>query len=137
MQQAKYHGSCLCGAVQYELLDDFNDIIQCHCQKCRKATGTASATNAPVHKDTFKLLEGAAQLKAFASSANAKRYFCGECGSPVYSVKDTAPEIYRIRIGLIDEDIPHRIAKHVFVGSKANWDQILDDAAQFEDFPST
>lgn len=135
MQQAKYHGSCLCGAVQYELLNDIDEVIQCHCQKCRKATGTAFATNTPIHKENFKLIQGAAHLKSFASSTHARRYFCGECGSPVYSVKDTAPEIYRIRIGLIDEDIPHRTVKHAFVGSKANWDQILDDAAQFDAFP--
>lgn len=136
MQQPKYHGRCLCGAIEYAIYVDFDEIIQCHCQKCRKATGTAFATNAPIPKDGFKLIQGEEKLKYFASSPTAKRYFCGECASPIYSVKETAPEIYRIRIGLIDEDIPQPISKHVFVGSKANWDQISDDVIQFTGFPN-
>ena len=44
----QYVGSCLCGAVTYQIDGPIGDIIQCHCQKCRKANGTAYATNAPI-----------------------------------------------------------------------------------------
>ena len=54
----QYMGSCLCGAVTYQIDGPIGDIIQCHCQKCRKANGTAYATNAPIAKADFKLTSG-------------------------------------------------------------------------------
>lgn len=54
----QYVGSCLCGAVTYQIDGPIGDIIQCHCQKCRKANGTAYATNAPIAKADFKLTSG-------------------------------------------------------------------------------
>lgn len=134
-QQVKYHGACLCGAVQYTLDQDFEALLQCHCQKCRKATGTAFATNGLIAKAAFHLQKGETALKSFASSPDARRYFCGQCGSPVYSIKTSAPKTYRIRVGLIEEDLSVSVQQHVFVGSKANWDHIYDGLPQWQGFP--
>ena len=136
MNKVHYQGSCLCGGVKYEIYEKFSNIIQCHCQKCRKATGTAFATNAPVAKSAFKLLQGEALLKSFQSSKVSTRYFCSTCGSHVYAIKNTEPEFYRIRLGLLDNNLNESLGPHVFVGSKANWDEILDDRPQFEEFPT-
>lgn len=135
MEKIYYRGSCLCGEIQYEISDKLGDIVQCHCQKCRKATGTAFATNAPVPKEAFHLFQGQELLKSFKSSEHSERFFCGHCGSPVYAVKTAEPNVYRIRLGLIDNDIYEPISKHVYVGSKANWDEILDDRPQFITYP--
>ena len=51
--QDHYAGSCLCGGIQYEVRGSLGDIIQCHCRRCRKATGTAFATNSPIAKSRF------------------------------------------------------------------------------------
>ncbi|HCQ9538225.1 TPA: GFA family protein [Acinetobacter baumannii] len=136
MTEKNYHGSCLCGEIEYEIKGGLGEIIQCHCQKCRKASGTSFATNALVKQQFFTLTKGIDKLKSFASSEVAKRFFCNECGSPVYSVKSTAPDIYRVRIGLINEDISEPLAKHAFVGSKANWDEIRDNLPQFTAYPN-
>ena len=60
MSQASpvYQGSCLCQGIRYEIKGDIGDIIQCHCQRCRKANGTAFATNAPVKSTDFKITQG-------------------------------------------------------------------------------
>lgn len=135
MDKIYYRGSCLCGEIQYEVSEKLGDIVQCHCQKCRKATGTAFATNAPVLKTAFHLIKGSDLLKSFRSSETTERFFCRQCGSPIYAIKHAAPDTYRIRIGLIDDDIYEYVTKHVFVGSKANWDEILDDRPQFSTYP--
>lgn len=95
----QYVGSCLCGAVTYQIDGPIGDIIQCHCQKCRKANGTAYATNAPIAKADFKLTSGQDVVKKYASSAGTERCFCGNCGSPLISIKAETPEFYRLRIG--------------------------------------
>ncbi|MCV9897564.1 UNVERIFIED_CONTAM: GFA family protein, partial [Cronobacter sakazakii] len=56
MSQASpvYQGSCLCQGIRYEIKGDIGDIIQCHCQRCRKSNGTAFATNAPINSADFR-----------------------------------------------------------------------------------
>ena len=55
-------GSCLCNGIQYEIKGELGDIMQCHCQKCRKANGSAFAANAAIPTTAFTLLRGKALL---------------------------------------------------------------------------
>ncbi len=38
-------GSCLCGAVSFEVRGDFDSFYLCHCQHCQKDTGSAHSAN--------------------------------------------------------------------------------------------
>jgi hypothetical protein len=38
-------GSCLCGAVSFEVSGAFDSFFLCHCSRCRKDTGSAHAAN--------------------------------------------------------------------------------------------
>ncbi len=109
----QYVGSCLCGAVTYQIDGPIGDIIQCHCQKCRKANGTAYATNAPIAKADFKLTSGQDVVKKYASSAGTERCFCGNCGSPLISIKAETPEFYRLRIGTLDTPLQQKPTQHI------------------------
>jgi hypothetical protein len=40
-----------------------------------------------------------------------------------------------VTLGSVDGDPGVHIEMHIFVGSKAGWDQIGGDAPQFEEFP--
>lgn len=132
MAQAKYTGRCLCGGIRYEIRGDIGEIIQCHCQYCRKANGAAFATNAPVRVKDFRFLQGEGLLKKYQSSDVAQRCFCENCGSPIMSIKSTAPEFYRLRLGTLDSPLPHKPSKHIFVADKANWDVIYDGLPQYD-----
>ncbi len=67
--EQQYTGSCLCGAVCYEINGPIGEIVECHCSRCRKANGTAYATNAPIAKADFKIVSGEDVLKKFQSTA--------------------------------------------------------------------
>ena len=56
--QAKVRGSCLCGSVTFAVTFPFEEFRHCHCSRCRKATGTAHATNAVVKPDALEWLSG-------------------------------------------------------------------------------
>ena len=71
----QYVGSCLCGAVTYQIDGPIGDIIQCHCQKCRKANGTAYATNAPIAKADFKLTSGQDVVKKICIECRHRALF--------------------------------------------------------------
>ena len=61
-------GSCLCGAVRYEIDAPVADIVHCHCHTCRKAHGTLYGSSAMVRRADFKLTEGAEALIGYQSS---------------------------------------------------------------------
>lgn len=129
-----FQGSCLCGGIHYDIHGEIGDVIQCHCQRCRKANGTAFATNAPISSTAFKITQGENLVKKFAASG-VYRWFCSECGSPLISSRDAQPELYRLRIGTLDTPLQQKPQMHIFVGSKAEWDCIADDLPQFEERP--
>jgi hypothetical protein len=127
-----YSGSCLCGGVRFQILCELEPIQICHCSQCRKAQGTPFATNTPVKGAAFQLDSGAKLLKVFEASPGKQRVFCSECGSPIYSKKDSLPGVLRIRAGLINEPLSSEPVAHCYTGSKANWWTIYDDLTQFE-----
>jgi hypothetical protein len=128
-------GSCLCGAVSYELGSELGPIVMCHCTKCRKASGTAFATNSPVLVKDFKLRSGQDALAEFESTPGVFRVFCRHCASPLYSRRPSEPERIRLRIGTLDTPIESKPTAHIFVGSKAEWDDICDALPQFAQRP--
>lgn len=127
-----YKGSCLCGAVQYELQGELGPIVFCHCSRCRKAQGSAFASNSPVQETDFHLRAGQDALQAYESSPGKLRVFCRHCGSPVYSRTVARPGILRLRIGLLDTALVQRPSAHIYAGSHAEWERILDDLPQYE-----
>ncbi|MDH5205246.1 MAG: GFA family protein [Hylemonella sp.] len=130
-----FEGSCLCGAVRYALSAEPGPIIKCHCRKCRKASGTAFATNALVERKDFTLQAGQEALAEYESTPGVFRVFCRHCASPLYSRRPHEPERIRLRIGTLDTPIAARPTAHIFVESKAEWDEICDDLPQYAQRP--
>jgi hypothetical protein len=48
-----YKGRCLCGKVHFEISSEIQNIIYCHCSECRKAQGSAFASNGNVDAEGF------------------------------------------------------------------------------------
>ncbi len=128
-------GSCLCGKVRYEVQTAPKVMYACYCGMCRKASGSSFATNMLVERSGFEVVSGRALLKGFPSSPGEKRYFCTECGSPVYSQSDLRPGLVSVRCGTLDDDPGIVPSEHIHVGSKAPWVTIPDGARRFEGEP--
>ena len=129
-----YKGSCLCGKVRFEITSEIKDIVFCHCSNCRKAQGSAFATNANVSKDGFRFVSGEDDLTSYQSSPQRVKYFCKHCGSPIISKNSSQPDIVRIRLGSIEGDIKEKPKAHIFVGSKANWEVINDNLPKYDTY---
>jgi len=127
-----YNGSCLCGAIKFKISGPIHDIVHCHCSECRKAQGSAFATNGNVNSNNFDLLSGASNLTSYESTPDQTKYFCKTCGSPIMSKKKSKPNQVRIRLGTITSDIDERPEAHIFTTSKANWEKITGDLPQYE-----
>jgi len=134
MNENRYKGSCLCGKVRFEITGEIQSIIYCHCSQCRKAQGSAFATNGNVATEDFNFLSGVNELTGYESSPGQTKYFCKHCGSPIISKNESNPDNVRVRLGTIESDIIERPVAHIFITSKANWEDIEGDLPQFESY---
>ena len=130
-----YSGSCLCGAVAYEFEGEPRVVVNCHCSRCRKATGSTVATWVLGPFEQFRWLRGEDQLKTFASSDHAQRMFCGTCGAAVNNLSNRRPRLMHLSAGTLDRSPALQVALHVHVGSKAPWHVITDAIPQFDEEP--
>lgn len=128
-------GSCLCGTVSYELQGEISQILLCHCSRCRKATGSAFAAVALVRAEDLHIVAGAQAIKKFDSAPGVGRHFCQNCGSPLFSKREHAPELLRLRVGTLDTKLPTTPIAHVFVASKSEWFEICDSNPQYAERP--
>ena len=128
-----YQGSCLCGAIKFEIHDAIHDIVCCHCSRCRKAQGSAFATNGNVAAERFHFIQGENEMTAYEAAPGEFKDFCKHCGSPVMKTDRSKPDIVRIRLGLIESVIAERPSAHIFTGSKADWEEIGGKLPQFEE----
>jgi len=129
-----YNGSCLCGKVRFEITKEIHNIVYCHCSRCRKAQGSAFATNGNIDVEGFKFISGENELTGYESSPGQTKYFCKNCGSPIISRNKSNPDKVRVRLGVIESDIIERPMAHIFVESKANWEDIKDDLSQYKTY---
>ena len=124
-------GSCLCGAIRYELTREPVWAHNCHCQRCRKIRGTAFASNLFVPLESFRYTQGEDLLHAY-KLPEAERFthvFCKVCGSSLPFL-NVARGLAVIPMGSLDDDPGHPPDAHIFVGSKASWFEITDSLPQ-------
>jgi hypothetical protein len=110
-------------------------VVYCHCSQCRRASGSAFASNASARAQDFRIVAGAELISEYNSSPGQHRAFCSRCGSPVYCRIDSAPEIRRVRLGTLDGDPGQRAIAHVWTDSKSSWFEITDELERWEDAP--
>lgn len=128
-------GACLCGKVRFEIEGAPRFMYQCHCGKCRAASGASFVTNIIVDTEKFRITAGRESLAAYESSAQKFRHFCSACGSPIYSQGEKTKQVVAVRSGTLKQDPGVRVAYHAFVDSKAPWVDISDGEAQFPEWP--
>jgi hypothetical protein len=125
-------GSCLCGAVRYEIDGRISPIALCHCSKCRKANGSAFHSGALCRKTRFRWTSGEDAITAYQTESGYETRFCRRCGSPVpMFVADSQYAV--LPAGALDQDPGSRPLRHIFVGSKAPWFEITDALPQSEE----
>ncbi|QRY78132.1 GFA family protein [Pseudomonas sp. PDNC002] len=127
-----HSGGCLCGAVRFEISGELEAIQVCHCSQCRKAQGGPFATNIPVRREAFRLLDGADALAQYRATPEKQRVFCRHCGSPIYSARDDLPQTLRVRAGTLDEPIRTKLEAHYYVESRATWWPLEDTLPKHE-----
>ena len=132
---SKHLGSCLCGEVRFEVNGDFERFYLCHCEYCRKDTGSAHAANLLTSTADLKWLAGQDKVKQFNLPATQHhRSFCSICGSALPS-QQMSGTLLVVPAGSLNGQVPIRPNAHIFVSSRANWDESLETIPTVERFP--
>jgi hypothetical protein len=125
-------GKCECGAVRYRVADAFLYAANCHCSRCRAATGSAFKAFAGIERKKLEITEGLDSLLVFGEDElNDTR--CGACGSLLFSVVRNGDYVH-VAMGSLVDAPSIRPTEHIFVGSKAPWFEITDDLPQAEEY---
>jgi RimJ/RimL family protein N-acetyltransferase len=123
-------GACLCGGVRFEIAKAVGPFELCHCNRCRKASGSAFAAFLGVEVADYRLLAGADLIASYdapilRAPPAYRRSFCRRCGSPVPN-PDPGADWFEVPAGGLDGDPGLRPDKHIFVELNPPWFEIAD-----------
>lgn len=126
---AKQTGQCLCGEIKYELSNPPAMSGVCHCKNCQRQAGSAFSTICAVAQADFKLSSGSPKVYQDADTATGntvQRFFCANCGSPIYSALAGQPDMLYLKSGTLDDTADFAPQFHVWGDSKQNWVDIAE-----------
>lgn len=135
-RMSKLKGSCLCGAVSYEVINEFDRLFLCNCDQCRQITGSAFASNLFIMADGFDWLSGGADIVSYQMPGrDISKSFCRVCGSGVpWSSGDGTKMI--VPAGSLQGE-PEVVDKvRIFVAEQPLWSSNLEKIEAHRGFPS-
>ena len=126
-------GGCHCGGVRYEIAGEPINHTLCHCVDCRRSTG-APMVGWLMVEDGALTVEGEASV--FASSEDARRHFCIQCGTALFYTNDALlPGLIDITSASLDE--PERATPecHIQTAERIGWMKSAHELPDFERYP--
>lgn len=132
-----FSGGCACGAIRYESTADPIVMLNCHCADCQRSSGSFFSSFVVVPGEAFRFTKGSPRVHAVPSEAGGmnRRGFCAECGTPIVSNPDAAPQITAIRAGSLDDPSCFRQQIDVWTTDAHPSDFMNPDLPKFEKYP--
>lgn len=129
-----HKGSCLCGAIHYEVKGPITEVGHCHCKMCQKAHGAAFGTYARVSVENFRFVTGEDSVSHFQSSEGTTRTFCSRCGSNLQFIRNGKSH-FGIAVGSLDDELEIKPSYQIWTSSKACWWQLQEGLLSHETQP--
>jgi hypothetical protein len=130
-----FSGGCACGDIRYRVSGPPVMVEYCHCDDCRKSSGSAVAALAGFRQNGFEILDGLPHY--YDATSAVKRSFCGNCGSPLFYQNQDFPEDIYIHLGSFDQPEALPPDRHVWVSERIPWHKIKDGLPQYDQFSGT
>lgn len=129
-------GSCMCGAVRFDVQPPLKLFQYCHCSRCRKTSGSVHSANLFVAPEQLQWLQGEDMLTRFEPPA-AKYYattFCKRCGSSLPWLVQGGRSLV-IPAGSLDEEPELLPQQNIFCGSRPQWSRPYSDLPENDTLP--
>ena len=122
-----HKGSCLCGAISFQVEGELRRPDACHCSMCRRQSGHVwASTDVP---ESSLTLHGGDKVTWYQSSKKVRRGFCSVCGSYLFW-DPIRHERIAIAMGAFDKPTDTRQGMHIFVADKGDYYDIADGLPQ-------
>ncbi len=127
-------GHCLCGAIHFRIEGDALWVAHCHCESCRRNTGSAVATFVGFRPSQVQYLSG--PRKIFESSPGVRRGFCADCGTPLSYETDRLADEIHLYLSTLNKPEKFPAQFHVFYAERVPWFEIADELARHDQLPT-
>jgi hypothetical protein len=127
-------GGCLCGAVRYAYEGEIGAAGYCHCADCRRVSGSAFGVSLSVASAGFRVTRGTprAFTKSGDSGRPVTRFFCPDCGAPLFTQPPLHPERVFIKAGSLDDPSMVRPNRQAWTRSRVAWAEIDPQIDSYE-----
>jgi hypothetical protein len=125
-----FSGHCNCGAVSFEFDGTPAGVYVCHCSICRRSSGANGMAVVLVPNEQFRWTKGTADVVQWSKPQSQwDTWFCRYCGSRVPGKNDN--DRMFVPAGLLPgADLGLKVQAHIWVDSRAEWDEIGDCGVQ-------
>lgn len=132
----KYSGKCLCGAVTYEAIGQPIIVAQCHCEECRRLSGTGHTIGA-MYPSKAVTVKGVLSDYKYTSGKGSEvtKSFCTHCGSPIYGTNSRTPDHLTLSLGSMIDATGLDVQVVIFEQDKQHWDQLGPDILSYATQP--
>ena len=132
----KYTGKCLCGEVTYVAEGQPVVVAQCHCEECRRLSGTGHTVGAMFVSDAVAVSGKLSEFKYSSSKiSEVTKVFCASCGSPIYGKNTRIPDHLTLSLGTMDDASGLDVEVVIFERDRPHWDQLGKDVVSFATQP--
>ena len=130
------HGTCVCGAVEFDVRPPYRFFQYCHCSRCRKRTGSIHAANIAVPIAQFSWVRGEERVKRFEmpSAKSWSNCFCDTCGSGLPWVTRNGRAVI-VPAGGLDDMPDGAPTRNIHYASRAAWHVDAATLPTFDDEP--
>lgn len=124
-------GSCTCGAAGLQVSTDIRQVVNCHCNACRKMNGSAFTTYAVVpHK--FLSLSGQENIAEYQFGEGAFKHYCRKCGTPLYNLNSRYQKYAMIYLGVLENSASLIPTQNIFCESMLDWVEHIDSVPKYD-----
>lgn len=111
-------GGCLCGGTRYVLEGAWEEIGDCHCADCRRASGAPFVTWGTVKREGMKLVCGAVRD---VPHAKRLRSFAACCGTPLFFAEAADTPTIDVTIASLDDPAPWAPQLAIWLEDRLPW----------------
>jgi hypothetical protein len=117
-----FSGGCACGAIRYVCSRAPVATLNCHCHDCQRSSGAPFASGFIVRVSDMTITGTPKMYSVCADSGRlANRSFCADCGSPLFTGGELAPEVMSIRFSTLDNPSEFRPMLDIWTSSAQRW----------------
>jgi hypothetical protein len=119
-----FEASCLCGGIRLSYAGVIGPANYCHCEDCRRVTGSAFNIGVRVLRSSLKVT-ASSELRTYqyigGNGREIHRCFCGTCGSPIFTLHPAKPEFAWVKAGIINDPGVVKPAYENWIKDKVPW----------------